>query len=60
MKSRLHHAPRNDPMKCVQRRDGKVLRVRTEAADDMVATGDFKFVPKSAWKAQEHKEKKAA
>lgn len=51
MKSRLHHAPRCDSMKVVERlSDHKLKRVRTEAADAMVKTGDFKFVPKSAWK----------
>lgn len=53
MKSRLHHAPRCDSMKCVQRKaDGTIKRVRTEAADKMVATGDFHYVCKQKWRAQ--------
>ena len=51
-----HRAPRTDTMKCVRRnKDGLVKRVRNDAADAMVASGDFKFVPKKEWKAQERK-----
>lgn len=50
-----HRSPRPETMKCVKRRDGVVKRIRNEAANAMVATGDYKFVPKNEWKAQEQK-----
>lgn len=60
MKSRLHHAPRNDPIKCVRLNDGKVIRVSTDEGEDIVRANRGRFVPKSEWKAQERGEKKAA
>jgi len=40
-------------MKCVRRiRDGAIKRVRNEAADAMVKSGDFKYAPKRAWRDQ--------
>lgn len=65
MKSRLHHAPRNDSCKCVRAKDGIVMRMPTDMADVQVKSGYAVYVPKKEWKAQRAaqlaaQEKKAA
>lgn len=52
MKSRLHHAPRNDSCKCVRTKDSIVMRMPTEMADIQVKAGYAVYVPKKEWKAQ--------
>ncbi|KKM03611.1 hypothetical protein LCGC14_1772720 [marine sediment metagenome] len=49
-------------MKCVKNTDGVIRRVGDHQAKTQVASGDWKYVPKSEWKALRRAatEKKAA
>lgn len=56
MPNQGNHVPRTSTMKCVKRKaDSVILRVRNQAASDMVATGDFVYTTKNAWRAQVRK-----
>lgn len=63
MKSRLHHSPKVETMKCVRYFiSGSVMRLQNEAAFEAVAVGYARFVPKKQWKEQqqENQDKQAA
>jgi hypothetical protein len=48
-------------MKCVKRKaDKRIQRVRNQAAGDMVATGDYTYTTKSAYRAQERNHARTA
>lgn len=61
MKSRLHHAPRNDPNKCVRMTYAPfaMKRLPTEEADKLVNGGMAVFVSRTEWKNRVEQKKAA-